>query len=104
MRSLREIRQQKKLTLEEISSLTGLTVPHLSWIETGKVVPNLHTKIRLERIFGDIDFLIVDNRSVASDYISCEYEFKYLMMMIKGLPEAERNQFTTAAIKHLTKK
>lgn len=106
MRTLRDIRQEKKLTLEDISSLTGLTIPHLSWIETGKIVPNIHTKIRLERIFGDnIDFMVVDDsdNSANSDYMSCEHQFKYLIRMIKYLPEAERNQFITSAIKHLTK-
>jgi transcriptional regulator with XRE-family HTH domain len=103
MNTLRNIRQQKKLTLEDISSLTGLTIPHLSWIETGKIVPSIHTKIRLERIFGDIDFMVMDDRSVDSDYISCEYQFRYLMRMLRGLPEAEQKQFCICAVKHLTK-
>jgi transcriptional regulator with XRE-family HTH domain len=103
MRTLREIRQEKKLTLEEISGLTGLTVPHLSWIETGKMIPKISTKIRLKRIFGgEIDFEVLDNSSntIPSDYEQCQYEFRYLIKMIKSLTPEEQVKFCSSVVKH----
>jgi transcriptional regulator with XRE-family HTH domain len=43
MKSLRQARKDKGYILKAVSGLTGLTVPHLSWIETGKIPPSFFT-------------------------------------------------------------
>jgi transcriptional regulator with XRE-family HTH domain len=46
---IRAIREEKKVSLEELAKLTGFDVPFLSGIETNRVQPQLGTLIRLSK-------------------------------------------------------
>jgi len=50
MNSLRVARKEKGWTLQNLSILSGITVPHLSFLENGKAVPTEITRVRLEGI------------------------------------------------------
>lgn len=39
---VREVRQSKKLTIVKLSSLSGVSIAHISEIETGKQQPTLY--------------------------------------------------------------
>jgi transcriptional regulator with XRE-family HTH domain len=62
VKSLRQARKEKGYILKAISGLTGLTVQHLSWIETGKVPPSYFIRQLLERaVESKISWLSVKN-------------------------------------------
>lgn len=58
---IRGLRQQKRLTLQELSELTTLSKPLLSQIENGQVVPPLATLLKVARgLKVDIHFFFAD--------------------------------------------
>lgn len=44
---LREIREKKGVTQRQLAEITGIPYTHISSIERGLMLPNLHTVIRL---------------------------------------------------------
>jgi len=57
---LKEIRKQKKLTLDEIASMTGVSKGTLSQIENGKVQPSTDNLIKIcERLECSSDYLLL---------------------------------------------
>ena len=51
-RQLRELRQEKGITLSQLSAMTGIAQPNLSRIEAGKVYPRYSTLARIARALG----------------------------------------------------
>ena len=51
-RQLRELRQEKGITLSQLSAMTGIAQPNLSRIESGKVDPRCSTLARIARAMG----------------------------------------------------
>lgn len=61
---IRSLRQQKRLTLQELSELTTLSKPLLSQIENGQVIPPLATLLKIARgLKVDIHFFFEDERN-----------------------------------------
>jgi transcriptional regulator with XRE-family HTH domain len=61
---IRSLRQQKRLTLQELSELTSLSKPLLSQIENGQVVPPLATLLKLAKgLKVGIHFFFADEGS-----------------------------------------
>ena len=52
MQDLRTVRETKRLTQQGLSKLVGLSQPHLASIESGKLLPQKKTRIRIEGILG----------------------------------------------------
>lgn len=52
MQDLRTVRQEKRLTQQDISGLTGLPQSHVSALENGHYLPNLRTRQRIEQLLG----------------------------------------------------
>lgn len=50
--TLRRQRQQRRLTLESVSALTGMSAQHLSEIESGKRDPRLSSIERMAEAMG----------------------------------------------------
>lgn len=50
--SLKEVRKSKKLTLKNLSEISGISEANLCQIENGKQSANVLTRIRLENIFN----------------------------------------------------
>ena len=58
---IRELRQQKRLTLQELSELTTLSKPLLSQIENQQVIPPLATLLKIAKgLKVDIHFFFAD--------------------------------------------
>jgi len=58
---IRSQRQQRRLTLQELSELTGLSKPLLSQIENEQVIPPLATLLKISRgLKVDIHFFFED--------------------------------------------
>ncbi len=106
METLRQARKNKGYSLRNLRELSGITVPHLSWLENGKVLPSLVTRARLEEILEerinwlDVSFQITA-REPSADWDDCERDFRYLLKSVKSLPETERNEFIKSAKRHL---
>jgi len=109
MNSLRQARKAKKWTLKNLSDMCGMTIAHLSWMERGKMIPTIITRVRLEMLLNErIDFLHVPNLNIEplnppADWNACEREFRFLLKMIKSLPVEERNEFCVTAGRHIRK-
>lgn len=55
---LRKLRRDAKLTLRELSAITGLTIPRISRYELGKSIPKTDNLLKLSRVFEvDINLL-----------------------------------------------
>ena len=52
MYDLRTVREQKRLTQEDLAQLSGLAQSHIAGIETGKFLPQKRTRQRIERLIG----------------------------------------------------
>ena len=52
MQDLRTIREQRKLTQVDLSSLSGLPQSHLSALENGRYLPNQSTRRKIEMLLG----------------------------------------------------
>lgn len=60
---LRSLRQQRALTLAELSDHTGLSTAMLSKLETGRLVPTLPTLTRIAFVFSvGLDYFFTDER------------------------------------------
>ena len=58
MEDLRTVRKRKKITQMELSKLTGIYQPHLSWIENGRTIPNEETREKIIKALGEeVDFV-----------------------------------------------
>lgn len=58
--SLKELRKSRKLTLKNLSDISGISEANLCQIENGKQTPTLLTRLRLESIFGSTRIKFVD--------------------------------------------
>jgi len=106
MKSLRITRKTKGLTLENVSTLTGVSVSTLSSIEKGKSTAQIITRTKVERELGPINWLdapMIDAepRNPKCDWTYCERSFRVLLHEIASLSNEEQKAFCTAAIKHL---
>lgn len=62
---IREIRQERDLTLADLAGKVGVSIPHLSEVERGKKNLNNHLLVRLADALGVTpeDLIASDNRS-----------------------------------------
>ena len=51
---LKNLRLKHKLTQKELSELTGLSQQHISKIETGKIVPNFRTVLKISSALSEL--------------------------------------------------
>ena len=55
---IKNLRNEKKLTQQELGNIVGLTATGVSYWESGKAVPNFETMTKLSNYFGvSIDYL-----------------------------------------------
>ena len=58
MNDLRSIREERRLTQQDLAGITGISQPHIQALEAGKYLPQLRTRKRIEQILGaEIDWL-----------------------------------------------
>jgi len=107
MKSLRQIRREKNLTLNDIAELIGVTRANVSLYERGIVSPQLSTRQRLEQFFGEplnwIDTPAIDDRprEEPCSWNDTEREFRYFLHMVASLKVKQRRDFINAVIRHL---
>jgi transcriptional regulator with XRE-family HTH domain len=63
--SIKKIRKSKGITLQEMSSRTGISVNHLSLIELGKTNPSIGTLKKITNALG-VPFMSLGNETIAS--------------------------------------
>jgi len=57
MSNLRTVREQKRLTQQDLAGITGISQPHIQALEAGKYLPQRRTRKRIEQILGaEIDW------------------------------------------------
>lgn len=108
MKSLRQIRLSRGITLKDMEQSIGINVSFLSEIERGLRSPSILTRHRLNLYFGEkinwFDTVTLKPfKLYQTDWNSTEMEFRSLFRMICGLPTNERKEFCVTAIKHLTR-
>jgi transcriptional regulator with XRE-family HTH domain len=108
MKSLRNLRMENHMSLQDVQDRSGLTKDWLSEIERGITVPLPYTRKKLELIFDQkINWLDIPvlrtTPTFPTTWLECEREFKGLYRYVKGLPDDERNDFIITIINHLTK-
>jgi transcriptional regulator with XRE-family HTH domain len=106
MKSLKQLRQEKGLTLIEVEKLSGINNVQLNEFETGKHIPGVTNRKMLENFYGEkINFLDVPikviQREPASDWNDTEREFRYLLKMVASLPSDEMESFCRTSSYHL---
>lgn len=117
MKSLKTIRTERKLTLKQTSDLTGVTVATLNNIERGMAAAQRDSRLKIERVFGivnwlDTQFIDVSPRDYSKvqkaapeiiPWQMAETSFRSLVHEVMALSQVERKGFCTAAVKHLQK-
>ena len=106
MQSLKSLRKEQNLTLEELSEKTGITIATLSNLEKGKNTPHTDTRLKLSKELGVINWLdtpyIEDwPRGPECTWIDAERSFRSLIHEITSLGKEEQKAFCEAAIRHL---
>ena len=107
MKSLRETRQNKNLSLIDLNQLTNTAPITLSLMERGVHTPKPIMRKRIGRILGfninylDVPTIKIDPIQPPADWMKCERKFRYLIRCIASLPEDERKAFVQTAGKHL---
>ena len=106
MRTLKEIRKAKGYSLRKLAVVSNCTFPQLCLFETGKSLPSKTTQAWLEIVLGEpIYFPILSHDLKASkdhtEVKNCAIRFRYLLRMIKSLPEDERKEFSSLVINYL---
>lgn len=103
---VRSVRERNKLTQEAVSDKTGLSLSHISNIETGNTKVSLPTLKLLADIFGTtVDEFLADSalhektvhkNNIASELKDCSpAELRYFAQMIKNEKQNLRNNFPT---------
>jgi transcriptional regulator with XRE-family HTH domain len=111
LRTLKEIRKAKGYSLRKLAAISNCTFPQLSRFETGKVLPSETTRAWLGTILGEeIFFPILPEMTSEvrpsesfTDIRACAKRFRYLLRMIKALPEDQRNEFSQIIIHYMVK-
>lgn len=52
-----ETRHRKGLTQSELAELSGISQTQISKIESGYVYPQASTRAKIEKVFGEVDFI-----------------------------------------------
>jgi transcriptional regulator with XRE-family HTH domain len=109
MKSLRDTRKAKGLSLIAVEKQLGLNNVQLHDFESGKHSPGYEWRARLEAFYNErINFLDTPNLKVApknppADWTDCEREFRWFVRCITSMPEYERDIFIITIKKHLNK-
>ncbi len=86
MNDLRSIREQRKLTQEDLSSLSGLPQSHLSALENGRFLPNKKTRKRVEQIVGHYSIDWQQTVTGDKDYITRQL-VELINLQVEGVQE-----------------
>lgn len=108
MQSLRNIRKQKGLTIDEVATLVGLTPVALNLIELGRSTPGATTRRKIQRLFDEpVNWLEVPRIETEplrpATWNECEREFRWLIRLVNGMPHDRKQPFIRCATKHLRK-
>ena len=86
-RRVKEIRAQQKMSQEELAEMIEMSVPYISYIETGKKRPSLDALIRIGNALGvTLDELLNGNQL----YNPTEYQTDIDLLMADCSPNEKR--------------
>ena len=108
MKTMREARNSKGFTQIQLSEIIDYTQVAISRIESGVVIANQTTKVKIEQALNErinwLDAEPILESMILSDWIKCEMLFRLLIQKINGLVEKnEREEFLETIIKYLRK-
>lgn len=101
MRTLRELRQSKKLTQKELSKVSGVHRVLISRIETGRARPNAATKEKLEAVLDRIDFTPPTITIQNPDYLEATKLVERLISITAAMSRKEKKAIRQLIGKHL---
>lgn len=105
--SLREVRQKKGFSQEELAKKAGLSAVAISLIETGKVAPQARTRMSIEKVLGErINWLTTKGlhsfrEGQMTTWEAVEQTFRKALHEINGLQQVERLEFVKLAKQYL---
>ena len=108
MKTMREARNSKGYTQIQLSEIIGLTQVSISRIESGVVIANQTTKVKIEQALNErinwLDSEPILKNMILSDWIEVEMLFRLLVQKTNGLVEKnEREEFLETIIRYLRK-
>lgn len=81
---LRELRRKKKWTQDELGKKIGIHGRHVGKYETGEVLPNTTTLIKIARLFSvSTDYLLFDRQDPHLDDLGEKELLKYFVEVSK---------------------
>jgi transcriptional regulator with XRE-family HTH domain len=101
MNNLQIQRRTKGLTQEEMSELTGIPQSYYSEIERGKNKPHDHTKQRIEKVLGRVDWIETGHIQLHnSSWYRAESLLKKLVEATFNMDASQKSEFTKMVHKY----
>lgn len=85
MKTLKQLRRERKLNLDELSKATGINISTLSKLQTGKQTPSVSQRNILEKFFGEPFKYVTDYEIEHAERMLLEDKFNELDKAYKEL-------------------